>query len=290
VEARAGSEQIDIVLDRTENKRVAINRLPISRMGELMGVAATVFFSPGEIKVVQASPGERRTFMDVALCQISRAYFYLLQRYNRTLSQRNRLLKSGHAGDDALDVWDMQLAEHGSRIIKTRRGFIERLAPFAAKNHAYLSDEREQLVLTYEGIDGATVEEIADNFKRLLKTQREKDRLMGHTHSGPQKDDIAIIVDGMDARSYGSQGQLRTAALSLKLAELDLNLSEKGDCPILLLDDVLSELDKSRQERLLRRAAEIQTILTCTYIDNAVFGGVGEYKAFKVEAGQVFDG
>ncbi len=287
VSTRAGTESVDIVLDKAENKRVAVNSLPITRMGELMGVVSTVFFSPDEIKIVSSSPGERRQFMDIALCQISRAYFYTLQRYNKVLSQRNKLLKSGRATDESLEVWDMQLAESGAKIVKTRRGFIARLAPFADENHRFLTADAENLELSYEGVDGETLEEVTANFLKELKNCRERDLFSGFTGIGPQKDDMKITAGGIDVRAYGSQGQRRTAALSLKLAELDLSKSEKGDSPVLLLDDVLSELDKPRQQKLLQRTAGLQTILTCTHIDEEVFAEVKNYKVFTVENGGV---
>ena len=286
---RAGDESVEIILDKSENKRVAINSLPISRMGELMGVVSTVFFSPDEIKIVSSSPTERRQFMDIALCQISRAYFYVLQRYNKILSQRNKLLKSGRATDDALEVWDLQLAENGAKIIKTRRGFISRLAPFAKQNHEFLTDGEETLDLSYEGIEGETLEEITAAFTDELKKHRERDLTLGFTGVGPQKDDMKISAGGVDVRSYGSQGQRRTAALALKLAELDLYKQEKGDSPILLLDDVLSELDKPRQKKLLARTVGLQTVLTCTHIEDDVFADLTGYKVFNVVGGSVED-
>lgn len=285
---RAGDETVEIILDRTENKRVAVNSIPITRMGELMGVVSTVFFSPNEIKIVSSSPGERRAFIDIALCQISRTYFYLLQRYNKILSQRNRLLKSGRAAPDALEVWDMQLAESGAKIIKTRRGFISRLSGYAKENHAFLTSGEENLELSYEGIDGSDADEVYANFIAELKKFRERDTASGFTGIGPQKDDMKISVNGIDVRAYGSQGQQRTAALSLKLAELDLNHAEKGDVPVLLLDDVLSELDSTRCRKLLERTVGVQTILTCTDIDAELFSALGsDYKVFKVEDGAV---
>ncbi len=284
---RAGTESVDIILDRTENKRVAVNSLPITRMGELMGVVSTVFFSPDEIKIVSSSPGERRQFMDIALCQMSRAYFYALQRYNKILSQRNKLLKSGRATDESLEVWDMQLADSGAKIVKTRRGFVARLAPYADENHKFLTSGAEDLELSYDGLDGETLEDITAEFMKELKAGRERDLYSGFTGIGPQKDDMKIVAGGIDVRAYGSQGQRRTAALSLKLAELDLSKSEKGDSPVLLLDDVLSELDKPRQQKLLMRTAGLQTVLTCTHIDADVFAGISNVKIFNVESGSV---
>lgn len=285
--ASGGTEKIEIILDKSENKRIAVNKLPISRMGELMGIVPTVFFAPGEIKVVQSSPGERRSFMDIALCQISKTYFYLLQRYNKTLSQRNRLLKSGKADADSLDVWDLQIADSGSKIVKSRKGFIKRLLPHAIKNHSYLTGSKEEISFIYDGADGQSTEEIKENLLKELLAYRNKDLEFGYTHTGPQKDDIIIKVNNVDIRAYGSQGQLRTAALSLKLAELDLYIEETGVKPVLLLDDVLSELDKSRQAKLLQKTAEVQTILTCTHMEEDVFSQIKDMKVFNIDNGSI---
>ncbi len=285
--AEAGRESVEIILDKALNKTVSINKLPITRMGELMGVIPTVFFAPGEIKVVQSSPGERRSFMDIALCQMSKAYFYLLQRYNKILSQRNRLLKSGRADADTLDVWDMQIADNGAKIVKSRKGFVKRLFPHAKINHLFLTNSKENIELLYDGADGETAEEIKESLLKELSLSRARDLDMGYTHAGPQKDDIVIKVNDIDVRSYGSQGQLRTAALTLKLAELDLYKEETGASPVLLLDDVLSELDISRQIKLFERTKNFQTILTCTHIDKDVFPHIRESKVFKVEGGKI---
>lgn len=187
-----GDEKVEIVLDRDMPKRVAVNGMPISRMGELMGVVSTVFFSPDEMRIVKESPADRRRFMDIALCQMSRTYFYLLSRYNKTLMQRNRLLKSGTATDDALDVWDMQLVDCGAKIIKTRRGFVKKLSSVTGECHAFLTGGAELLSLGYESVIGDTVEEISENFSKALIADRGRDRLRGYTHSGPHKDDIAL--------------------------------------------------------------------------------------------------
>jgi DNA replication and repair protein RecF len=286
VQKRAGSETVELIIDRTQNKSVLVNGMPISRMGELMGVLSSVFFLPDEIKIVGGGPGERRAFMDIALCQMSRSYFYLLQRYNKTLSQRNRLLKSGGFTADALDVWDAQLVDSGAKIIKTRKGYLERLGGYAAKNHEFLTGGAETLDLTYEGVGGAELSEIAEAFAADLKRGRERDIALGYTHPGPQKDDVCIKIGQTDARSYGSQGQKRTAALAVKLAELDLNAAEKDDMPVLLLDDVLSELDVPRRQKLLQRTAGVQTVLTCTHIDDS-FKDLSGYKIFSVSGGRV---
>jgi DNA replication and repair protein RecF len=241
---------------------VSIGGIPIRRIGELMGAVNCVFFSPDEMRIIKDGPPLRRRFMDVDISQMSKTYFYLLSRYEKVLSQRNRLLKSGVAGD-TLPVWDAQLAEIGGKIVVSRRRFIKKLSDAAAEEHAYLTDGAEQLTVAYEGAEGETPEEVRDNLIRALTRGRERDLRNGFTGDGPHKDDFCTAAGGVDLRSYGSQGQQRTAALSLKLAELRIFAGETGETPVLLLDDVLSELDGARQQRLLMRIKGVQTLLTC---------------------------
>jgi len=271
VQKTEGDEKVSISLSRVENKRVQVNSLPLSKLGELMGVVSTVFFSPQELKVVQGAPSERRAFIDIALCQLSKTYFYLLARYNKILSQRNKLLKSNKLTDDALDIWDTQLASEGAKVIKTRKGFITQLAPFAIEHHAFLSSDKENITIEYEGLGGDTIEQIQIEFLQALKKDKEKDLRLGYTHTGPHKDDISVKNSKMDLRIYGSQGQQRTAALSLKLAQLFLATQKSFETPVLLLDDVLSELDLTRQQKLLDRIKGFQTIITCTHLEPAIF-------------------
>ena len=281
-----GRKKVEFLIDKRDNKRVAVNGAEIRKLGELMGVIMTVLFSPDEIAVIKNSPGDRRRFMDIAVCQLSRAYFYLLSRYNKTLAQRNRLLKSGTDGD-TLDVWDMQLAGAGAKVIKTRRGFINRLSALADKNHRYLTKDKESLTLNYESLSGETEEEIRVNFLSELKRTRDKDILYGFTHIGAQTDDFAVLAGDVDVRKYGSQGQQRTAALSLKLAELDLFKDESGESPVLLLDDVFSELDENRQEKLIGRLNGFQTEVTCTRIEENLKKYFSDANFFRVENGTV---
>lgn len=282
---RGGRSRVEMVIDKRENKRVAINGVEVRKLGELMGVIMTVLFSPDEISIIKNSPGDRRRFVDIALCQLSRSYFYLLTRYNKTLAQRNRLLKSG-AGGDTLDVWDLQLSTVGAKVIRTRRGFLKRLGGLADKNHGFLTDGKERLTISYESLEGETEEEICAAFTDELKRTREKDLFHGFTHAGAQTDDFAALTGDVDIRRFGSQGQQRTAALSLKLAQLDLFYEETGEYPVLLLDDVFSELDENRQRKLIERLSGYQTVVTCTHID-----GKSDYfrgaELFGVENGSV---
>lgn len=281
-----GDDEVDVTIDKSVGKCVSVNRMPLTRLGELMGVVATVLFSPEQMSIVKDAPLERRRFMDIALCQLSKPYFYLLNRYNRILAQRNKLIKSGNHA--AIEVWDMQLAHEGARIVKTRRGFIERLSAFASRAHEKLSGGKETLELRYEGLEGDTAEQIEDAFIKELTRTRESDLRLGFTHTGPQRDDLAITVGGADCRTFGSQGQQRTAALSLKLAELELYKNESGESPILLLDDVLSELDPSRQRQLLA-TVDVQTVVTCTHISSEIEDALRGYRKMRVSSGRIAD-
>ncbi len=278
-----GGDEIAVRLGA--EKHILINGMPITRIGELMGVLKTVLFSPDELAIVKDGPGERRRFMDIALCQLSKAYFYTLTRYNKILSHRNKLLKS-HPSAAELEVWDIQLIKEGARVVKTRRGLITRLTGLAVDIHRDVSGG-ETLALTYEGAGGETLAEIEGTLEAELKRNRERDLQFAVTHVGPQRDDIAITADGVDLRSFGSQGQQRTAALSLKLAEMELLKEESGEYPVLLLDDVLSELDENRQAKLLERIKSYQTIITGTSVSAEVREAIGQYCEYGVVGGEV---
>lgn len=257
-------DKVSVILDRTENKRVAINDVPISRMSELMGVCPVVLFCPDGLKIVKEAPADRRRFMDIALCQVSRAYFAALVRYGRILLSRNKLLKSGTATDNTLAPWDELLADEGAKIVKSRRGYINSLSSLAAERHSFMTDGREKLRLEYEGAKGEDVEEVKRELLRSLYNDRDSDMRLRFTHSGPHRDDIKIEVDGTDVRAFGSQGQQRTAALSMKLAETGLLTDVLGTSPVFLLDDVFGELDENRRKRLLSALDGFQSIVTAT--------------------------
>lgn len=281
-----GSDSVEIVIDKTLNKCIMLNGMPLTRLGELMGAVLGVLFSPEEIKTVKESPSERRRFMDIALSQMSKNYFYLLNRYNKILAQRNKLLKSPNAEESALDVWDMQLVDAGAGIIKSRRGFINSLCPYAKQVHAFLTDNKEEFGLSYEGAQGGSMAEIKQSFYEQLKRTRAADLKLGFSHCGPQKDDMKVSANDIDLRTYGSQGQQRTASLTLKLSLLQLMKEHTGESPILLLDDVMSELDSVRRTRLLQLIKSYQTIITCTELPE--LDGDTSVRRFKVEDGRVY--
>jgi len=261
------SHKIDMHLRKNKNKGVAIDGLPIHKAMELYGLLNVIFFSPEDLSIIKNGPAERRRFMDLELCQISRLYYQNLSSYNKILNQRNNLLKQIYYDKsllDTLDVWNMQLVDYGSRIIKERRNFIQMINDIIGEIHGRLTSGKEKLEIIYE----FNVDE--DNFDRILQEKMDTDLRYSSTQSGPHRDDISFMINGIDARKYGSQGQQRTVALSLKMAEIKLVKKIINDNPILLLDDVMSELDTSRRDSLIEEIRDIQTIITCTGYDDFI--------------------
>lgn len=249
-----GAVDIAIQLGMGLKKSIAINRVPIAKVAELMGQINCIFFSPDELKLVKEAPADRRRFINIDLSQIDKTYFYALARYNKILQQRNAYLKD-NSDPRELAIWDGQLVKQGKIIIAKRQEFIQKLTPYVEAKHKELTGGQEKISLTYETC--------ADLEKELLAA-RERDLRLRTTTVGPHRDDLAITINGQDVRVFGSQGQQRTVALSIKLAELDLFTKLTGERPILLLDDVFSELDSSRRTRLLIAIANTQAIITAT--------------------------
>lgn len=253
--------QIDMHLRKHRGKGIAIDGNVIHKSAELVGFINMIFFSPEDLNIVKNSPGERRRFMDMELCQLDKTYLYACTCYKKVLQERNSILKqASYRKDllDTLDVWNEKLLEHGIQIILKRQKFIKELRELAMEIHEHLSGGKECLELFYQ--PSVTAEE----FEKKLASVKERDMIQCQTSIGPHKDDIFIKLSGQDLRRFGSQGQQRTAALSLKLSEIALVKDRIGENPILLLDDVLSELDKSRQAHLLETIQGIQTFITCT--------------------------
>lgn len=261
---------IEIVFSKKNKKTIKINGLAIHRIGELMGELPCVFFSPDGLKLIKESPEDRRRFMDIAISQTSKAYFYMLGKYEKVLDQRNKLLKSTlnlETIKNSIFIWNEQLGELGSKIIMSRINFLNALSPYAQLAHQYLTNNDEELSLSYIGVTGEGQEEIKKTLISNLEKNLEKDFKLGFTSFGPHRDDIKILVNGIDIKAYGSQGQQKTTALSMKLAELEIIKNQTGKMPILLLDDVFSELDPKRRKRLLKFCEKTQTLITCTDID-----------------------
>lgn len=278
------SHKIDIHLKNNKSKGVAIDGIPIKKASELYGMINFVFFSPEDLNIIKNGPAEKRRFMDVELCQLNKIYLSDLAKYNKIIIQRNKLLKDlffRNDLSDTLDIWDLQLCEYGQRIIEMRESFAERLNDIIFGIHHSLSGGKENLKIVY--LKNCEKE----NLMEQLKLSREKDLKLKTTSVGPHRDDLGFYFDHMDVRKYGSQGQQRCAALSLKLSEIELVKSTTGDTPILLLDDVLSELDKNRQNYLLNHIHDIQAMITCTGLDEFVNCRFSIDKIFKVTDGTV---
>lgn len=268
----AGQKKIELYLFQNQNKAIKINGITINKISELLGEFNAVYFSPDELKLVKESPDERRRFMDLSLSQFNKNYFYALRKYNEILAQRNKLLKTSNNAKvvaDTISIWDEQLASVGATLIEDRIEFIENIKKPANEAQKYLSGNKENLELSYAGMVGENVEEIKQKLLTGYTENLDKDMTLGYTTIGPHRDDIKIVVDDVDVRHFGSQGQQRTTALALKLAELEVFKENTGEYPVLLLDDVLSELDQERQTKLLKRVSKIQTILTCTEFEFA---------------------
>ena len=278
--------QIDMHLKHNRSKGIAINKVPIKKASELFGILNMVFFSPEDLNIIKNGPAERRRFLDSELCQLDKIYLSDLTNYNKILIQRNKLLKDMvYRPDlrDTLSVWDLQLVETGKKIIKRRKDFIRELNEIVYGIHYKISGEREELFLKYE----PSIDDIF--FEDELNHAKERDMKLCQTSVGPHRDDMLFSIKGVDIRKFGSQGQQRTSALSLKLSEIELVKKTIHETPILLLDDVLSELDSNRQNYLLNNIYDIQTMITCTGLDEFVKNRFHINKVFQVINGTVYE-
>ena len=294
--------RIDMHLKMNSAKGIAVNGLPIRRASELFGILNAVLFSPEDLNIIKNGPADRRRFMDLELCQLDRSYVHALVSYNRALVQRNRLLKDISFQPElreTLDLWDAQLVNYGSQLIRARRDFLMRLNPVIGPIHSGLTGGKEEISVIY---DSNTDEQ---EFESSLARARESDLRQKITSVGPHRDDIGFFVKrtdaedqsaavprdlrGMDLRRFGSQGQQRTAALSLKLSEIGLMEQATGESPVLLLDDVLSELDTDRQKQLLKTISRIQTVITSTGMENLLGKDFRIDRTFEVRNGAVHE-
>ena len=287
VVVRGGREyQIDMHLKKNRAKGIAIDKIPIKKASELFGILNIVFFSPEDLNIIKNGPAERRRFLDSELCQLDRIYLADLTNYNKILAQRNKLLKDmiyRPSLSDTLPVWDMQLIETGKKIIRRRKQFVDELREIVSDIHYRISGGKEELFLKYE----PNINDIF--FEDELSRAKEKDKKLCQTSVGPHRDDLLFSIGDVDIRKYGSQGQQRTSALSLKLSEIELVRKSISDTPVLLLDDVLSELDSSRQNYLLNNISDTQTIITCTGLDEFVRNRFTVNRVFEVIAGHVYE-
>ena len=276
--------KVDMHLRSSRSKGIAINGQKIKKASELLGLLNVVLFSPEDLSIIKNGPSERRRFVDMELCQLDSFYLYNLNHYNKIVNQRNSLLKDLYLNPslrDTLSIWDSQLISFGSKIIERRKLFVDQINEIIGKIHHNLSGGKETLVIHYE--PDVTIED----FEKKCRLNQDKDIKLKQTTTGPHRDDFSFMIGDIDVRKFGSQGQQRTAALSLKLSEIELVKKISKDTPVLLLDDVLSELDSNRQNFLLNSIGEIQTIITCTGLDDFINNRFEINKIFKVVNGIV---
>lgn len=285
-------EHISISYNKEKKKMVKINDVPILKMSELIGHVKVILFCPEDMKIVKESPAERRRFLDREISSINRKYYIWLTTYNKTLDHRNNLLKQSQKNKQILDtisVWDEKCAELGALLMNERRLFVEEIADLAFEIHLELTEHQEKLQISYvPSIDINNHEnshEIGDKLVSNLKKRLSFDCIKGYTSIGPHKDDLKFLINGKDVKIYGSQGQKRTALLSLKIAEVLLFKRKTGENPILLLDDVMSELDANRQRDLLRYTQGIQTIITSADIHVDILNKLSTYHVIEINQG-----
>ncbi len=267
-----GLHDVKLVLQKKEKKtkEVFIYGKKVQKIGELMGHINCVIFAPEDLQMIKEGPSLRRKFMDMQLSQIRPTYFYALQKYNSVLQQRNALLREGNknkifVAEAVIDIWDEQLATFANVLMEHRRWFAKKIKEKAFKTYQFISNNEKENLDVRLKTPFKEGDEVYEKMLEGLKKNREEDRKYGQTGFGPHRDDLMISLSGKEIKTYGSQGQIRTAALCLKLAQLELMGEDKqGDKPVLLLDDVMSELDPFRRERLLEQIKDIQTFITCT--------------------------
>ncbi len=289
--SRSGSHNIEIKMRPGEKKKIFIDRAQAERTGELMGMLNVVMFAPEDLSIIKEGPAERRRFLDMEISQLKPSYYCNLQRYNSVLKQRNALLKDGGL-DRAkqLFMWNEQLAMCGAKIMQDRLEFMDILSGISCELHKNISSSKETLDVFYSpsvgfADDMGDIIKVKEKIITALERAEETDLIRCYTSVGPHRDDITVKINGTDVRAFGSQGQKRTAALSLKLSELELIKRISLEKPVLLLDDVLSELDDMRQRFLLESVSGCQCILTCTSIDSVRKAGLNDFEEYNCKMG-----
>ena len=281
-------KRIDISILKDGKKAIQINKIKIKKIGELFGNFNVVMFSPEDLKIIKDSPGVRRKFIDMELCQLNPKYYYNLVQYNKVLNERNSILRNRNINKDILEVYDMQLVEFWYNIIMERLEYIKKLNKYSEKIHSDITSGKEKIEFRYTSTI-KDLENIKDNFYALLEKNRVRDSERGITSVGPHRDDFIVLINDIDTKSYGSQGQQRTAVLTIKFASLKIIKELTGEHPVLLLDDVLSELDFSRKRYILSTIGDIQTIITCTGIEDLYEYLDDKSKVFKVKDGEILN-
>lgn len=293
---RLGNIELEIQLN-SKGKKAKVNHLEKRKLSEYIGTFNVVMFAPEDLILVKGSPQNRRKFLDLEIGQVSPSYIHHLSQFQKIIQQRNNLLKDFSKENknkiELLDIWDVQMIEHGTKVMMRRNLFIDKLQKWANAIHADITDGKENIRISYK--PSFLVEDFNEGeanvikiYKNHLTKVRQQEIYRGTTLIGPHRDDLEFFVNDINVQLYGSQGQQRTTALSLKLAEIELIYEETGEYPILLLDDVLSELDKKRQTHLIKAIEnKVQTMITTTSIDNIDFSNINEAFLMYVENGSI---
>ena len=280
--------EIELYAKISENSReVRLNGTKITKNADILGNIYGIFFSPHELRLIQDGPDERRKFINISISQLSKPYYVALSRYKKILEQRNNLLKEKDVSliYETLSVWDEQLSKYAAIVASKRAEFVKNLAPVANRIHSHLTDGAEDLKISLDKKYKGDEKELEKKFLDEFSANIERDIRLGFTASGPHRDDLDIEIDGSDAKNFASQGQTRTAALSLKLAEVEIFKDVSGEYPVLILDDVMSELDLPRRKKLVSYTKDLQTILTCTHAERVLYGSIAN--KIKIEGGKI---
>lgn len=279
-------KRIEISILKSGKKAISVNSIKIKKIGELFGIFNVVMFSPEDLKIIKESPGIRRRFIDMEICQFNNKYYYNLVQYNKVLNERNIVLKNRKLSGEMLDIYDKQLVSFGEYIIKSRIEYIAKLNFYGEKIHRDITMQKENIEFKYLS-SIRDFDDIKNNFYNLLVKNRNRDIERGISSIGPHRDDFSVFINNIETKSYGSQGQQRTAVLTMKFSSLRILKEVTNEYPVLLLDDVLSELDFNRKKYILSSIRDIQTIITCTGVSDIEKYLDSNYKIFKVSDGVI---
>jgi DNA replication and repair protein RecF len=286
-------KKVDIGFSKEGKKEIKVNNIKVEKMTEMLNHFYVVVFSPDDLKIVKEEPEKRRNFIDRELCKMRLSYLNNLVQYKKVLMQRNALLKSDKKDRQSMQVWDDALSQYGARVILQRQTFIKEINLISKEIHKKITQGKEILEIKYqpsikpEDMEEGNIDKLVQKMQQKLADSYNSDLYAGNTGIGPHKDDLLILINGIAARQYGSQGQQRTAALSMKLAEINLIEKEKGEKPILLLDDVLSELDGDRQKYLIEALSESQLFITAAELNPQLEGALPEGNSYIVTDGKI---
>ena len=279
-------KKIEIKIFKEGKKGVNINSIKVQKLSELLGSFNVIMFSPEDLNIVKDSPSHRRKFLDIELCKLSKRYYYSLAQYKKILIERNITIKKWNTNSDIIDVYDKQLSEFGAIIINDRINYMKKLNKVCKKIHSNITSNSELIEIKYL-TPIKELDNIQENFYSLLCKNRKRDIETKTTSIGPHREDFSIDLNGIDARIFGSQGQQRTSVLTIKFGALAIIKELTGEYPVLLLDDVLSELDTKRQEYILNSIKEVQTLITCTGVNDIRKYLDSESKIFEVMSGEL---